>query len=134
MSDDDSREWQRKENERRAAERKARDEAIEKAYEAANEEWKEDALEAARWCAERFVDFIQQAVWDRLTVTTKFQPREKRCMAGVLLRAKSNGWIASTKERRQSPRPGCHLNEVMVWRSCIYASPPREPTQEELLL
>ena len=129
MSDDEV----KKARERRARERErlARDEAIERAEKAANERWKLCAMEAILWCAERYYDFISDAVWARLDQLTDHQPREARALGGLLRRAKKHGWIVNTTVRRQSLRPGCHLNEVTVWRSLLYVA---EPEQQELTL
>ncbi len=128
----DDRKWQRQSaTYRLTVERQARDEAIERAYKAANERWREDCYDAIHWCAVRFEEFIQEDVWDRLAQVTDFEPREKRAMGGVLRGCPGRGWIVNTGRLRQSPRPGCHLNWRAIWRSLIYQA---EPSQQELRL
>ena len=131
--DDDEKKKREAAKKRFEAERAAAKAGIERAYEAANEQWKKDAFHAAIWCAERMYDFISNDVWERLKQVTDFVPEEGRAMSGVLRSVAAAGHIRRTSVRRPSPKAGNHLNEVMVWKSLIYRPRPMQPQQEQLL-
>jgi len=102
------------------AAREARDEAVQRVEDNADEEWKRAALEQVRAVAQRqqtlTVDDVQ-ARMQILDVTT----HEGRAMGAVMLEARRRGWIESTGRTTQSKQKQCHAGPRTVWRSLLLA-------------
>ena len=110
----------------------ARDTALQRVEEHADERWKQDALAAVRRTAEALPDFISDRVWD---VGGLESTREDRALGPVFLRAARLGWIEKTDRVRPSVRS--HGSGKTVWRSRLFdpgfgtgqlfATPPAGP-------
>lgn len=100
-----------------------RDEAIERADRAADDEWKLAAAEAIRYVAERRAEFTTDAVWYVLERDGVEPPREPRAIAGVLRRVVAEGAIEATGRRVNSTLPRGHARPVMVYRSNLVQAP-----------
>lgn len=93
----------------------ARDRALRKVDEHADEAWKQQALEAVRRTAKQLPDFISDRVWD---VGGLESTREDRALGPVFLRAARLGWIEKTDRVRPSVRS--HGSGKTVWRSRLF--------------
>ena len=100
-----------------------RDAAIEQAYRAALEAWKEAARDAIREVARHRAHFTTDAVWTLLDHWDVERVREPRAIAGVLRAAVADGEIEATGELRNSVLPRGHRRRVMVYRSRLYENP-----------
>lgn len=97
-----------------------RDEGIERAFKAADPEWKVMAASALRLVAVRREKFTTDAIWAILDRWEVERPREPRAMAGVLMRGKSEGWCMPTSDPHvPSKRPEHHSYPLRVWASLI---------------
>lgn len=97
----------------------AREEAIQRAADAADPTW----MDAARWAyydvASRREEFTSDAVWALLEKRGVPMPKEPRAMGAVTRWASNSGWIEDTGKRVLSGRPENHRREIKVWRSKI---------------
>lgn len=93
----------------------ARDEALKRVEQAANEQWKNDALAAVRQTCEQRPDFISDDVWN---VGGLDSTREDRALGPVFLKAARAGWCVKTDRTRPSVRS--HGSGKPVWRSLLY--------------
>jgi len=92
--------------------RARRNEAIDAATQAADEEWRAVALMALCRIARGSATFTTDDVWKSVP-----SPREPRAIAGVMLEAKRLGLCEPTSTYQQSERVRCHARPLRVWRS-----------------
>ena len=101
----------------------ARDEAIDRAEENANADWKEAAYLACCLVAEEQPLFTTDNVWQKMNyLFPKFATHEPRAMGAVMRRVASDNKICGTDDYVKSNRPECHHRPQMVWKSNIYES------------
>jgi hypothetical protein len=101
------------------AARVARDEAVHRVDEHAEEDWKAAALDAVRFIAEKRDVFTTDAVWWLLGQQDVEPPHEERALGAVMQAAARQGWIAPTDRTRKSIRPACHARDLRIWRSLL---------------
>jgi hypothetical protein len=94
--------------------RKAADEAIERAGDAADAEWWQAAVSAVVFCAHRSGTFTTDDVW--VMIPAEFQTREPRALGAVMRNLQDQGVISPTGEYRPTQRPKAHGRPVRVWR------------------
>lgn len=94
------------------------DEAVERAYVNAPEDWKANAAVAVENCAKRFNEFTTDEVWDALDE----QPREPRALGGVMRRAARDGLIRKTNRVRNSTATKRHSRPMTIWESLCYGA------------
>lgn len=92
----------------------AKERALHRVDDAADEDWKEVALEAVRQVALRRDRFVSDDVWKRLPPT-----RENRALGPVLRRAAAEGWIIATGEFSLTEQVKRHRAPVRIWQSLI---------------
>lgn len=88
--------------------------AREKAYDAADNDWRREALSAVQKLAVTRQTFASFDLWQVID-----KPREPRAAGGVFTRARSRGWIEDSGEVVRNPER--HGVKVTLWRSKIYA-------------
>jgi hypothetical protein len=96
--------------------RAAAQEAIERANEHANPEWKE-AARAAVLAIAPGVEFTTDDVWARLTGDE--QTHERRALGAVMQQLAADGRIVKLDRVRPSTRPEAHANPKQVWRRAM---------------
>ena len=92
----------------------AKDDAIGRADDHANESWKHAALVSVRWCAHMHPDFTADEVWHRLEEHDDITTHEPSAIGPVFLRASHAGRIRKTGEQRRSVNPARH-RDLTVW-------------------
>lgn len=102
-----------------------REEAIARADEHADPDWKEIAYRAIVWLARVYSEFTTDDVWDAMV---RWYPQatthEPRALGAIMRKAARNGVIEKTDRVRESIRPVCHRNPKAVWRSRVYGKQP----------
>lgn len=91
----------------------ARDEAIDRAGQAAPVEWLDAALVVVDRLARTLSEFTTDDVWDALTT----RPPEPRALGAVMTRAKAAGLAVPTDRTRQSRRAECHARPLRIWKA-----------------
>lgn len=99
--------------------RDARDEAMARVDEHAEEEWKRAALDAIEAVATWRDEFTTDAVWWMLDHSGAGDAREARVMGPLMTEAARRGWIARTDRTHNSVRVECHANPKRVWKSLL---------------
>jgi hypothetical protein len=94
----------------------SRDDALERAQDAAGRDWNALADAAIRRCAENNPTFIVDAVW-RYGLPER---SENRALGARMLAAVRAGVIEATSDYRPSARATSHKVPRRVWRSLIY--------------
>jgi len=89
-------------------------EAIERADEHADPEWKEQARRAIERAA-ALGEFTTDDVWLQLEGVEA--PHEPRALGALIREARKNGLIVATGRYRKSSRVECHGNPKMIWRA-----------------
>lgn len=102
-----------------AAARIARDEALGRVDDHADERWMLAAENAIEHVAEQREQFTTDAVWHVLQQRGVPEPREKRAMGAAMQKAARRGRIERTNETKESVREACHARDIRVWRSLI---------------
>lgn len=88
--------------------------ALEQVEEAADDDWKEEALAAVERTCMALPEFISDDVW---TTGGLESTREDRALGPILLQARRLGWCEKTDRLRPSRRS--HLSGKPVWRSLV---------------
>ena len=101
-----------------SASEEARDEAIQKADDNADEEWKDAAERVVRRLSLCVHEFTTDDVWRELIAWGWEMPRESRAMGGIMRRAEKKGWVKPTMRFENSSRVACHRRPLRVWESC----------------
>ena len=91
------------------------DEAVERSYAAADEQWREDADRIIRKLAKKYAEFTTDAIWEAGLPKT----REPRAIGGAMRRAARDGVIKKTDRVWQSGDPVCHSRPQTVWKSLV---------------
>ncbi len=102
--------------------RAKRDDAMRRAEEHANAEWKETALAIVKQVAESHARFTTDAVIAALALTAA-RTHEPRALGPVMQRARRNGWITGTGEFIKSEAISRHCAPKQVWYSNLYQQP-----------
>ena len=106
----------------------ARDEAMHRVEDHADEGRKKEIMEAIRAVAQSRPDFQSDDVWMAMgvdKVTDEDAVFERRVMGPLLRwRAMKLGWIEPTDARRPAFREGNHKRPQLVWRSLLYEAGP----------
>lgn len=95
----------------------ARDEAIQRADDHADPEWRGETLHLIRCLAVTQDYMTTDDVWE--TLGDAQSTHERRALGAVMQQAARNGWIKPTDRTRPSARPACHARPVRVWQSLI---------------
>jgi hypothetical protein len=98
----------------------ARDEAIRRVDDHADETLKAALLDSAHVVARRQPSVFCDDIWFEYETRNLPHPREPRVLGATVKAAAKEGWIAPTDEYRQSIRPSTHRAPKRVWRSLIY--------------
>lgn len=96
-----------------------KEQAIKRATNHANPEWKSAALDAIVEIASKQVCFTSDDVLgalDRLDVTT----HDTRALGGILTAAARLKWIRKSGNYIPSKRPACHSRPILIWESLIF--------------
>lgn len=93
----------------------ARDEAIGRADDHADTEWKRHAEQVIAWTARALGEFTTDDVWDR--IGSGFSTHEPRALGALMKRLATRGVITPTERYRTSKRTECHNRPVRVWRA-----------------
>lgn len=93
----------------------ATSEAMGRAYDHADDEWRGAARQAVIEVAHACVDFTADDVWEVLA-TSSAGTHNPSALGPVLTRLASDGWIEKTGERRQTRLARRH-RDLTVWRS-----------------
>ena len=93
---------------------RARDVAIDRADEAADDLWKTSARSALRRACLSLDEFTTDDLWGSLE-----RPREPRAIAGVMRFGVSKGWCEATDRTRRSADATCHARPKRIWRSLL---------------
>jgi hypothetical protein len=102
-----------------------RDEALERVERNADDEWKQAAIDAVRWLAQRRTAFTTDAVWH--VMRRDYQDahtHEPRALGATMRKAAGLGLVEPTDEHRLSTNPDCHRRPKRVWRSLIMEQQP----------
>jgi hypothetical protein len=99
---------------------KARDEAIQRGLDHAQEMWKARAREAIRQHAEREPFFTSCDVLAVLEAEGTVSTHDLRAMGGLMTAARKADIIEPSGKFVPSDRLGCHKMPKRVWRSLIY--------------
>lgn len=94
----------------------ARDVQLARVDEHADQDWKQQALNAVHRVCELRPDFHVDDIW---SLTDLPSTREDRALGPVMLTAARRGWCVKTDRVRPSARS--HGSGKPVWRSLIYA-------------
>ena len=97
----------------------ARDEAIQRVEEAADEDFKSAAIEVIEFVARTTPRFTTDRVWYFITKRGITPPREPRVLGALMRKAAGRGWIEATNEHRLSTKSSNHRRPIRVWRSVI---------------
>jgi len=101
----------------------ARDEALERVEDNADDSWKNAALRAICITAAQHEEFISSDVWPN--INSDAAPREARALGPMMVRAKKNGWIEATNQFKLATMVSRHRAPQRVWRSLIFTA--RQP-------
>jgi hypothetical protein len=93
---------------------KERDEAVAKAFAAADEAWKNEAIKLVEEIALYAPAFTADDLW----LNGLSKPREPRALGGVLTRCAANGIIEKSGQYLPSVRR--HATPIPVWKSLVY--------------
>jgi hypothetical protein len=93
-------------------------EALDRVDEAADPDWKEEALAAVERTCRARQEFISDDIWE---IGGLESTREDRALGPVLMRAAREHWCIKTDRMRPSKRS--HLSGKPVWRSLIFEAP-----------
>jgi len=93
----------------------ARDEAIARVDDHADEAWKQHALQVIASTARALGEFTTDDVWDRLDPA--YSTHEPRALGALMKAMASRGVITATERYRTSKRSECHNRPVRVWRA-----------------
>ena len=97
-----------------------RNEAMERAEQAAPENWKEAAATAVENVAKRMPEFIPDDVWAELTnMGWTEKPPEGRALGPVMMSAARRGVIQNSGRVRRTTQARSHAAPVTVWLSRI---------------
>lgn len=99
--------------------RAARDEAVTRVDEHADDAWKAAALDAVFALSRTRSHFTTDAVWWLLTRADYGEPHEPRALGAVMQRAVRAGWIEPTDQTSKSIRAACHARDLRIWRSLV---------------
>jgi hypothetical protein len=91
---------------------------IDRSYEAAPDDWKEDAELAVYRTAKELRYLTADDVWERFPEDDGSVNRS--ALGHIMRTAKKNGWIESTGTQERAKRPSRHCCHRPVWRSLIY--------------
>jgi hypothetical protein len=123
VSDDDLRlfglDGQPTDDVKRAAARRARDEAMSRVAAHTDPEWKDRAQATVIGLALRQDRFTADDVWEAGLP----KPREARALGPVLMNAAKKGWICSETDFTTSTQANCHGMPRRVWRSLVRGTP-----------
>lgn len=92
-------------------EAEAKAEAIQRALDAADAEWKIAAKLALAQVAVSHDEFSSDDLWSRLA-----KPREPRALGGVIQAGVRAGWM---KDTGRTIKAGSHLRPLTVWASLV---------------
>lgn len=95
----------------------AKREAMERVDDHADDEWKDEALAAARRAAKALELLTTDDVWSR--IPSGVVTHENRAMGPVMTRALKLRWVEKTETWRPTQRPSRHSAPVQVYRSLI---------------
>lgn len=93
----------------------ARDEAIARVDQHADEAWKQHALTVIASTAWALGEFTTDDVWDRLDPA--YSTHEPRALGALMKAMATRGVITPTQQYRTSKRSECHNRPVRVWRA-----------------
>ena len=93
--------------------------AMERAYEHANDRWKAAACGVVQHLAESCSTFTADDVWAHLDALG-FTTHEHRAMGAVMRAAAVDGLIVKTDRVVPTTRPCANRRPVAVWQSLIY--------------
>lgn len=96
---------------------KVTDEAIQKGYDNAKEEWRKYALECLRQVCLHQQEFTMNDVRGALK-HAPIKTHDNRAVGGVVATARKEGWIEPTGKSIQSLVG--HKSPLQIWRSLIY--------------
>lgn len=100
---------------------RARDEAIERVDEHADQDWKVEARQAVLHAAAHRAEFTTDYVWWLLDQREVLPPHEPRALGAIMRKAAREGLIQRSDRVVESVRPANHRRPIAVWRSLIYA-------------
>jgi hypothetical protein len=96
----------------------ARDEALARVEQHANDAWKAEAMRAVVRVARERGRFTTDDVWQALG-GLDVGTHEPRAMGAVMRQAARNGWVRATDEYVKSGRAACHARPLRVWESGV---------------
>ena len=91
---------------------------MERAWDAANTDWKAAAVAAVQQLARSHSEFTADDVWAQLDVLG-FTTREHRAMGAVMRSAALEGWITKTDRVTPTNRPSANRRPVAIWQSLL---------------
>jgi len=98
----------------------ARDEALDRVEQAADDQWKDVAIRAVRWLAGMHTEFTTDAVWAAIEhYHPTAQTHEPRAMGPIMMRAKSLKYCEPTDRTVLSTRTQNHRRPIRVWKSTL---------------
>lgn len=100
-----------------------RDEAMARGAKGAAEPAKIAALWATVRCAQRFLEFTSDEVFEEIQRHHLPQFHDGRVMGTIMREAAKHGYIERTDRTRTSRQASNHARPVRVWRSLIYGGP-----------
>lgn len=101
---------------------RARDEAIERVDEHADQDWKVEARQAVLHAAAHRAEFTTDYVWWLLDQREVLPPHEPRALGAIMRKAAREGLIQRSDRVVESVRPANHRRPIAVWRSLLYGT------------
>jgi len=96
-----------------------RDRGMSRVHEAADEEWKNEALLAIWTAASQQQSITVDSA--HLVIRPDVTTRDERAWGPMMVKARKEGWIEPTENFVKSERPSCHSTPRRVWMSLIYS-------------
>lgn len=97
---------------------KERDEAMARAYDNANQEWREAAMFAVLNTAKHMQEFTADDIW--FYMPPGIITHDNRALGPVMRLAMKIGMITTTDQFKLSNRPNLHKCPRRIWRSNIF--------------
>lgn len=98
----------------------ARDEALQRVDEHADQDWKREARDAVLHAAAHRAEFTSDYIWWLLQQRGVMPPHEPRALGAIMRAAAREGLIQRSDRVVESVRVANHRRPVAVWRSLVY--------------
>lgn len=96
--------------------------AIDRAYVAANPEWKRLVYGVLKALAQKQATVTTDQLWDALDEMGAIpEQREPRALGGVVRCLVRDGVLAPSLEYKLCARPSMHKRPIRVWKSLVFA-------------